>query len=379
MDCRKVLIITDSEVLNSWCIEELRDNFSVSCISFRDCNFSEYGNRLSIFDCVDVILIDYSPEKEKCIVKLYDLFCDTSSLIKKRFVLIYDSYAYDVSNLKCFFSKAEFFNVISPVYSLKKNLSDCETLEMKSESPSYSSFYSPEVSMAEFEEKLKIVAGNDECVLLLGESGSGKSWAAKKIHQYSNRCKKKFFSVNVAEFNPNLIEGNLFGIASGAFTDAVVRKGWFEEANQGTLLLDEIGELPLLLQAKLLSVIENRIYKKLGSTTEYKFDEKLIFATNKNLEECVKMHTFRNDLFYRINCLTLYVPPLRNHKEDIPSLAMRFSSEHKKLLSQSAIEKLCNYYWPGNIRELKNVVMRACFFSRKETLTAEDIHFSYYA
>ena len=230
----------------------------------------------------------------------------------------------------------------------------------------------------ELEEKLRIVASHDECVLLLGESGCGKTWAAKKIHQYSRRCKEKFFNVNVAEFNPNLIEGNLFGITAGAFTGAVSQKGCFEEADRGTLLLDEIGELPVSLQSKLLSVIENRMYKRLGSSKECFFDEKLIFATNKNLEECVKNHTFRSDLFYRINCLTLYIPPLRSHKDDIPSLAKQFSSEHKKFLSSTAIEKLCNYSWPGNIRELKNVVKRACFFSGKELLTAEDILFSCY-
>lgn len=368
MECKKIIILTDSDVLHSWCAEELHGISDVTVVSFRNLTVSIN----SLFDAFDAVVVDYSLENLNCISDLYEFFCKSTLQYKKKFIILYDSYSHIFSNLKLQFRNAELFNLISPVHALRKLFENEVSV----------AFFRPEMSvvtpMEELEEKLRIVAGYDECVLLLGESGSGKTWAAKKIHQYSRRCKERFFNVNVAEFNPNLIEGNLFGINSGAFTGAVSQKGCFEEADKGTLLLDEIGELPISLQSKLLSVIENRMYKRLGSTKECYFDEKLIFATNKNLDECVKNHTFRSDLFYRINCLTLYIPPLRSHKDDIPSLAKQFSSEHKKCLSSTAIEKLCNYSWPGNIRELKNVVKRACFFSGKELLTAEDILFSYY-
>lgn len=376
MQIEKILLVTNSAVLKSWCDEELHDCFTVSSVSFR-----EYEQVLSIFEYVDRILIDYSLEDERCILKLYEYLLKKNCFNDlKKIVILYDSYSHNLAKLKFLFRKADFFNLIAPAFALKKFLEDVSTgsrdfYEVKT---SDSCYLKKDTSMESFCEKLKIAAANNECVLLLGESGSGKTWAAKMIHKYSGKCKEKFFNVNVAEFNPNLIEGNLFGTTAGAYTGAVAQKGWFEMANNGTLLLDEIGELPYNLQAKLLSVIEEHKYKKLGSTKEYSFDEKLIFATNKNLEDCVKNKTFRSDLYYRINCLTLYVPPLRSHKCDIPVLANKFSQEHNKQLSDNAIEKLCNYAWPGNIRELKNVIMRASFFSKKGILTADDIRFSYY-
>ncbi len=377
MEYKKIIIITDSKVLESWCSEELNVDFSLSCISFKDCKFSEMENEFFLFEGADAVLVDYSVEKEKCIVELYDLLCEALLYRQIKFIILYDSYSCKTSRLNCLFRKARLFNLVSPAYSLRKMLESSKDLQVNAIKAIDKSSYGSVRSARSFEEELKIVAGYDECVLLLGESGSGKTWAARKIHQYSKRCKEGFYSVNVAEFNPNLIEGNLFGVSSGAYTGAVVQKGWFEQANHGTLLLDEIGELPFSLQAKLLSVIEGRVYKRLGSTKECHFDEKLIFASNRNLEECVRNHTFRSDLFYRINCLTVYVPPLRSHKDDIPSLAQQFSVKHKKILSQNAIEKLCSYSWPGNIRELENVVKRACIFSRKELVTADDILLSH--
>ncbi len=375
MECRKVLLITDSKALESWCTEELYGDFSVSVVSFEKIRFLSYSH---VLGDLDAVLVDYSVEQERFIMGLYRYVCGATSYSHVKCIILYDSYSHSLSQLRETFRNADLFNLISPAFSLRKLFGTDGQLEMHAPHSLYGSLYGPVMSMTDFDARLKIVASHDECVLLLGESGSGKTWAAKKIHQYSNRCKEKFLSVNVAEFNPNLIEGNLFGITVGAFTGAVAQKGCFEEADGGTLLLDEIGELPVLLQAKLLSVIENRSYKRIGSIKECSFDEKLIFATNKNLEECVQNHTFRSDLFYRINCLTLYVPPLRSHKNDIPSLARQFSLKLQKTLSRTAIEKLCNYSWPGNIRELENVVKRACIFSKKEQVTADDIMFSCY-
>ncbi|HBG65105.1 MAG TPA: hypothetical protein DDW78_01375 [Treponema sp.] len=230
--------------------------------------------------------------------------------------------------------------------------------------------------MNHFYERIKKASQTDENILLLGESGSGKSWTARKIHELSPRSTKKFFKVNVAEFNANLIESNLFGTTSGAFTDAGDHKGVFSAADGGTLFLDEIGELPVLLQSKLLGVLETHSYRRLGSTKEYTFDEKIIFATNRDLEECIQKGTFRKDLYYRISSIVLEVPPLRDHPEDIPELARRIAGKRNKQLSQSAVEKLMEYTWPGNIRELESIVKRACIFSPAECISADDIRFS---
>ena len=373
MELKRVFIITDSTVLKEWCAEELRGVATVFHLKTSDDIRNDIKNGR-----VDALLVDYVPEQESSIAGCYKLFNEMPAEHNWEFIIIYDSFSHSISRLKESYREARFYNLISPAYSLKKLISSSGILEVNSQPSFYTSSCNTGISMHVFEKQLMTAASNDECVLLLGESGSGKSRAAKMIHMYSKRKQEKFCSVNVAEFNPNLIEGNLFGITAGAYTGAVAQKGWFEEADGGTLLMDEIGELPLSLQAKLLSVIENHSCKRLGSTKEYKFNEKLIFATNRDLEECVRNRTFRQDLFYRINCLMLYVPPLRNHSSDIPNLANQFSKELNKTLTNSAIEKLCCYSWPGNIRELKNVVKRACLFSEKETITADDIRFSYY-
>ncbi len=230
--------------------------------------------------------------------------------------------------------------------------------------------------MSHFYERIKKASQTDDNILLLGESGSGKSWTARKIHELSPRRTKKFFKVNVAEFNANLIESNLFGTTSGAFTDAADQNGVFSAADGGTLFLDEIGELPVLLQSKLLGVLETHSYRRLGSTQECTFDEKIIFATNRNLEECIKAGTFRKDLYYRISSIVLEVPPLRDHPEDIPEISRSIAKTRNKLLSQGAVDKLMEYAWPGNIRELESIVKRACIFSSADIISADDIHFS---
>jgi Nif-specific regulatory protein len=218
--------------------------------------------------------------------------------------------------------------------------------------------------------RLQIVsraARTDSSVLLLGESGVGKELFAEQIHLRSARREQPFVRVNCAALTESLLESELFGHVKGAFTDAISdRKGRFEVANRGTLFLDEIGDLPLSTQAKLLRVLQQRSFEKLGSSEAIAVDVRLIAATNKDIERFVQEGRFRSDLYYRLNVLPIYIPPLRQRKEDIPLLAdfflSRFKRETKKTLkgfSDEATETLLSYYWPGNVRELENAVERA--------------------
>ena len=226
------------------------------------------------------------------------------------------------------------------------------------------------------------VSRTNSSVLILGESGVGKELFAEQLHLRSPRSDKPFIRVNCAALSPTLLESELFGHVKGAFTDAVNdRVGRFEAANGGTIFLDEIGELPLDLQAKLLRVIQNRTFEKVGSSETIAVDVRIIAATNKNIEEMVSQGKFRSDLYYRLNVLPICVPPLRQRKEAIEPLAQyfrkKFSIETKKNFegfSPEALELLRSYYWPGNIRELENSIERACVLGHPPLIQAADLH-----
>ena len=235
-----------------------------------------------------------------------------------------------------------------------------------------------------FEDLLDVVdqiARTNSSVLILGESGVGKELFAEQLHLKSPRAKKPFIRVNCAALSPLLLESELFGHVKGAFTDAITnRKGRFEMADGGTIFLDEIGELPLDLQVKLLRVIQSKNFERVGSSDTISVDVRIVAATNRDIEQMVHDGTFRSDLYYRLNVLPLYVPPLRQRKEDIEPLAMyflrRFSIETKKHFtgfSSSALEVLYSYYWPGNVRELENTIERACVLGVPPTITDTDL------
>lgn len=215
-------------------------------------------------------------------------------------------------------------------------------------------------------ETCKLVAKSNINVLLLGESGVGKEVIANYIHKESDRANYHFVPVNCQTFSSGLIESELFGHEKGAFTGASGKRiGRFEEANQGTLFLDEIGDLPLETQSKLLRTIENRTIERLGSNKQIELDFRIISATNKNIEKLIQEGEFREDLLYRINTMTITIPPLRERKEDIPGLVDFFvekiQREQKKKIvkiEEDVLEKLYSYDYPGNVRELKNIVER---------------------
>ena len=213
------------------------------------------------------------------------------------------------------------------------------------------------------------VASTSSTVFLLGESGVGKDCAARYIHQHSNRVKKDFVVVDCAVLGEHIIESELFGHEKGAFTGADRRKiGLFEVADKGTLFIDEIGELPLHLQTKLLRVLETGTFRRLGGNDYINVDVRIIAATNRNLQQMLNEKTFREDLYYRLCAFPVNIPPLRERKGDIPILAESFlkqmdDGDAQIPLSTDVIEKLLDYDYPGNIRELKNILERALILS----------------
>ncbi len=233
-------------------------------------------------------------------------------------------------------------------------------------------------------EKLELtskIALTTSSVLITGESGVGKELFAEQIHLQSDRHDKAFIRVNCAALPANLLESELFGHVKGAYTDASSdRRGRFELADGGTIFLDEIGEIPLSLQSKLLRVIQNKIFEKVGSSESIHVDVRILAATNKDMEKALEEGTFRRDLYYRLNVLPFYVPPLRDRQEDISELALYFlkkikreTKKHLRGFSTPAIDALLTYSWPGNVRELENVVERAAVIAYNEYIQPEDL------
>ncbi len=206
------------------------------------------------------------------------------------------------------------------------------------------------------------VAPTDATVLIQGESGTGKELVATSIYEHSRRKDGPFIKLNCVAIPEGLLESELFGHEKGAFTGAVAqKKGKFELADGGTIFLDEIGDMPLSTQAKILRVLQEQEFERVGGTRPIHVDCRFIAATNKNLQDMVKAETFREDLFYRLNVFSLQLPPLRERREDIPFLAEHFLKQVEKAigLSPQALQLLLGYHWPGNIRELQNVIQRA--------------------
>ncbi|MGA2235458.1 MAG: sigma-54 dependent transcriptional regulator [Terriglobales bacterium] len=227
------------------------------------------------------------------------------------------------------------------------------------------------------------VASTNSTVLLGGESGVGKDLIARAIHEKSRRASGPFIKINSTAIPENLLESELFGYEKGAFTGAATSKpGKFELADKGTLFLDEIGDVPPAIQVKLLRVLQEREFERLGGTRTIKVDVRLLAATNRDLRAALEDGTFREDLYYRLNVVPIDIPPLREHKEDIPGLANLFlarfakdSGRSEKItgISSAAMQLLVSHYWPGNVRELQNVIERACALATSSQLEVGDI------
>jgi DNA-binding NtrC family response regulator len=239
--------------------------------------------------------------------------------------------------------------------------------------------------MKEIFKVVKQIADSKSTVLIMGDSGTGKELISRAVHYNSNRKNYPFVTINCAAIPETLIESELFGHEKGAFTNAIEKKlGRFEVAHQGTLFLDEIGELSLTTQAKILRFLEEKEFNRVGGSKTIKVDVRLITATNRDLNQLIKKGGFREDLYYRINVVPIVIPPLKERKEDIPSLIDHFinkfnveNNKNVKGISKEAVELMMNYEWPGNVRELENLIERVIALTSNEYIQADEIPFSF--
>ncbi|WP_457566387.1 sigma-54-dependent transcriptional regulator [Caldithrix abyssi] len=225
------------------------------------------------------------------------------------------------------------------------------------------------------------VARSKATVLILGESGTGKELIARAIHYASDRADKPLVIINSAALSPNLLESELFGHEKGAFTGAIAQRiGRFEQADGGTLFIDEVGDLPMQTQVKLLRALQFGEFERVGGSKTIKVDVRVIAATNRDLEELIQKGEFREDLYYRLNVVTIHIPPLRERKSDIPVLIRHFIEKYAREnqknvvgISKEAQDYLMRYHFPGNVRELENIIERAVVLARDEIITLEDL------
>jgi formate hydrogenlyase transcriptional activator len=227
-------------------------------------------------------------------------------------------------------------------------------------------------ALEEVFEQVECVASTDSTVLIQGETGTGKELIARAIHNVSPRCGRSFVKLNCAAIPLDLLESELFGHEKGAFTGAIAQRiGRFEMADKGTLFLDEVGDIPPSLQPKLLRVLQEQEFERLGSTHTRKVDVRLVAATNRDLTVMMKQGDFRTDLYYRLNVFPIRLPPLRERREDIPLLVEHFMEKHARRMGKrvetvpkATMQKLVDWPWPGNVRELQNLIERGVILSR---------------
>lgn len=259
---------------------------------------------------------------------------------------------------------------------------ETELEHLKAESDTRKNFLGKNKHMMELFDTIKLVAKSSATVFVSGESGTGKELVARAIHEQSPRRNKPFVKVNCAALPDGLIESELFGHEKGAFTGAIkTTTGKFELAHGGTILLDEISEMNPLLQAKLLRVLQEREFEKIGDNKTIKIDVRIIASTNRDITEAIEEGKFREDLFYRLNVVSLKIPPLRERKDDIALLAGYFMNKYKLMhnreidnFSVEAMEYLMSYPWPGNVRELENTIERAVVMSKDSIIKPESLN-----
>ncbi|GHU75278.1 type 4 fimbriae expression regulatory protein PilR [Spirochaetia bacterium] len=277
------------------------------------------------------------------------------------------------------FDPAEFIIKIRSMVENKRRENFIEAKERTTDTEN--SLLGNTAAMRELSGQIDKIAASGATVLITGESGTGKEVAAREIHKRSAEKNEPFVAVNIGGIHEGLMESELFGHEKGAFTGAAARKnGLFELAGRGSIFLDEIGEMPMSLQVKLLRVLQERKVRRLGGVSDIPVNARIISATNKDLETLIKENRFREDLYYRLNVVRVNMPPLKDRKEDIPLLAERFLAKISMRmgcpapkLSADALNSLLVYPFPGNIRELENILERALIYCEGNTITMEDI------
>ncbi len=382
----KILIVDDEKLLR-WSLEQnfKKQDYTVITASSGTEGLDKYKEELPDLTLLDIHLPDITGlevlEKIKeidpnAIVILITAYGDVQTAVKAIKAGSYDfvEKPFNMDKLNILVSKA------LETVSLKK-----EVTELKSKLSSEYGFdsiigESPEMKKV-FDMIQKVAASDASTVLIQGESGTGKDLVARVIHYQSRRADKPFMEVNCTALPESLIESELFGYEKGAFTDAkTMKKGLFELADGGSIFLDEIGDMKLSTQAKLLKVIEGKTFKRIGGIKDIVVDVRIIAATNRNLQEAVKEGTFREDLFFRLKVIPIYLPPLRERGQDIILLANyfidRFNKEFRKNvkgLSREVERIFLEYHWPGNVRELKNVIERVMILENAEYIKPEHL------
>lgn len=385
MSLKRVLVVDDEESIR-WVLSKALTRQGLH-VDVADCGAS--ARELLKSHCYDLAMVDIKMPDISGLDLLDEVLNDYPSLFvimmtaessmqnaveaMKRGAYDYITKPFDLDALEAIILKAQ-----------KNSSSNEPTLATQPQSPTSSSSERSIIGnsnpMQEVYKLLGKVSTSDITVLITGESGTGKELIARAVHHNSKRAEMPFVALNCAAIPHELLESELFGFEKGSFTGANERKiGKFEQANEGTIFLDEIGDMPLDLQTKLLRVLQEKEITRTGGNQPIPINVRIVAATNKILEKCVAEKSFREDLYYRLNVLPLELPPLRERTEDIPLLVDFFiqkaNSEFNSEISQcsdKAMDILVNHRWPGNIRELENTIQRACLLSQGNTLRASD-------
>ena len=363
------VVAEDGDVL-VFCELVLAENFNVEL--FLSSEFNSFLMKLKTFNYIFIDMLSVRRMKRNGI---WDSFFQ--GLQGSIFILTTQNDVYDfhTESLNCFDTLPYPFTDKTVSLTLNKNKLQERNLVLNSENvfshpPEFRRLVGNSKKVIEIKQKILLVADIDVPLIFFGESGTGKTVTAQIVHKISRRRDKPFVVANMGNGNKELLESVLFGTVRGAFTDAKSREGLFKVADGGTLFMDEIANLPLDAQAKLLRVIETGIFRPLGSDEEVRTDVRLIFATNANLKQMVRQGAFREDLFWRIFGFPIEVPPLRERAEDIPDLTKSILNEMKIVLNtdfkitNAALKKLCSGEWPGNFRQFKTCLMQAGILSR---------------
>lgn len=386
METPKILIIDDEKLLR-WSIEQ---NLSKEGYTVISAEKGLEGLDLYYAEQPDIVLLDIhlpdisglnvletiKKESSNTIVIMVTAFGDIETAVKTIKFGAYDfvEKPFNMEKLKILISKA------LETVILRKEVSQFRT--QISKQFGFANIVGKSERMMKIMDLVRKVAKSDATtVLLQGESGTGKDLIAKVIHYESNRAAKPFMDINCTALPDTLIESELFGFEKGAFTDAKqLKKGLFELSEGGTIFLDEIGELKIGTQAKLLKVIENKTFKRIGGIRDITVDLRIVASTNRNLSEEVKKENFRQDLYYRLKVIPIVIPPLRERLDDVPLLAQffinQFNRDFKKNvkgLSSETEQAFLSYSWPGNVRELKNVIERSMILENDEYILREHL------
>lgn len=380
-----ILIIDDEETQ----LVSLKSFLSKRGYKIFTSNSGEEGLKIAADNIIDIVLTDFKMPgwdgftvltKIKELNPEIDVVVMTAHGTIENAVKLMKSGAYDYLIKPIDLDELE--NILDKIKERKQLISENKLLrEQLQDKFSFSGIVTQSRLMESVLSTAGRVATTKATVLIRGESGTGKELIAKAIHFASDRKEKPFVIVNVASLSENLLESELFGHEKGSFTGAINQRiGRFQQANGGTIFIDEVGDIPLPVQVKLLRTIQFGEYQKIGSNTTEKTDVRIIAATHRNLEEMISNNLFREDLYYRLNVISIKLPSLRERKEDIPLLVdyfiKKFSNELGKEvngISKEALDKLLKYNYPGNIRELENIIQRAVVLTRENIITKNDL------